>query len=134
MQKYKTRTISIKGKKFGAIIADTTIKRMIGLMFREGIRSNSCMLFIFRTEGFHAIWMHNMLFPIDVAWVDGKERIVDTAEGLKPCNSLFGCREIAPKGKARYILEFNQGTVKREKLKNGSRINLSTTASITNYK
>ena len=117
MQKYKTRTISIKGKKFGAIIADTTIKRMIGLMFREGIRSNSCMLFIFRTEGFHAIWMHNMLFPIDVAWVDGKERIVDTAEGLKPCNSLFGCRRNRPKRKSKIHIGIQSRNRKKGEIK-----------------
>lgn len=131
MQKYRTRTISIKGKKFKAIIADTVLKRMIGLMFRKGIEGNSCMLFVFGAEDFYAIWMYHMLFPIDVAWVDVKGRIVDLAEELKPCNSLYGCKEFVPKEKAKYILEFNEGTIKKEKLKNGLRIDLATT-SITN--
>jgi len=127
MQKYKTRTISIKGKKFRAIVADTTIKRMIGLMFRKGIENNSCMLFIFNAEDFYAIWMHNMLFPIDVAWIDKGGKIVDLAQELQPCKSLYGCKEVVPQEKARYILEFNQGIIKKEKLKNGSKVDLGTT-------
>lgn len=126
MQKYRTSTITINGKKFGALIADSTVKRMIGLMFRKSIGKNQCMLFLFRSEGYYAIWMHNMLFPIDVAWVDEKGTVVDIAQNLKPCTSILGCKEFVPSAQAKYVLEFNEGAAKSAKLKVGSKINLQT--------
>jgi uncharacterized protein len=127
-QKYKTVTISISKKRYNAIIADTFIKKMIGLMYRNGIAKNQCMLFIFASEDYHAIWMQNMLFPIDVVWADSRGRIVDIAENLKPCKSMLGCKEFVPKRAAKYVLEFSEGTAKSSKLKIGLNLDLKAAA------
>jgi len=124
MQKYNTKTVYIKRNKFNAIIADTTVKRMIGLMFRKRLRENECMLFIFGNEGFHAIWMHNMLFPIDAIWLDSNYSIIDIKENLKPCGSMMNCPEYSPGSPAKYVIEFNSGAVKRLALTKKSEIKL----------
>ena len=122
MQKYEKEAVSVNGKRFTALIADSTIKKMIGLMFRSTLDSNTCMLFIFGGEGFPPIWMRNMSFPIDVIWVNEKLKVVDMVENMVPCTSLLGCKEYYPTQKAKYVLEFTKGTIKRIRIKKGSRI------------
>lgn len=125
MQKYETRIIIINNKRFEALIADTLIKRMIGLMFRKGIGRNQCMLFTFWSEGYQSIWMYNMLFPIDVIWVSKDMKIVDIRENMQPCKSMSKCTAYIPTEKAKYIIEFNSNTVKRNRIKMGSKVNIS---------
>jgi uncharacterized membrane protein (UPF0127 family) len=122
MQKYETKRIKLEGKPFNAIIADTFAKRMIGLMFREKLPKVDCMLFIFGSEEGQGIWMRNMCFPIDVVWIDENKRVVDIKENLKPCSSFFNCRTYYPKRAAKYIIEFNSGTVKEKKMRGGSKL------------
>lgn len=112
----------MNGRKFSAIIADTPLKRMIGLMYRKGIKETQCMLFIFDQPGKHAIWMHNMLFAIDVLWIDDKFRVAEIKENFLPCKSLFNCKEYAPKKAAKYVIELNHGAAKRNGIKPGSKI------------
>jgi len=98
---------------------------MIGLMYRTSINQNQCMLFIFESEGKHAIWMQNMQFAIDVLWLDSKFKIVDIKENFMPCKSLWTCKEYVPKEDAKYVIELTQGTVKREKITAGSKIKVN---------
>ena len=122
MQKYRKERISINGKMFTAIIADSIIKKMIGLMFRNGLPASQCMLFVFPREGHHGIWMRNMLFSIDVVWLDKDMRVVDIKERMRPCKQFSDCIPYSPRGKAKYVIEFSSGTVKRLKIRNGGRV------------
>lgn len=107
------------------MIADTSLKRMIGLMYRKSIKSNQCMLFIFENEGKHAIWMQNMEFAIDVLWLDRNYKIVDIKENFMPCKSLWNCKEYVPKKEAKYVIELNKGTVKKEKITFSSKVKIN---------
>ncbi len=120
MQKYETRTVGIAGKRYKALVADTGVKRAIGLMFREGLPKGTCMLFIFGFPGRHSIWMHNMRFPIDAVWLDSKGVVIDLKENLEPCASMLGCPQYAPGGQASYLMELGAGTIKREKIRAGT--------------
>lgn len=82
------------------------------------------MIFVFRTDNFHTIWMYNMLFPIDIIWVNSKMRIVDIKTGLRPCSSMSGCQIYVPNEKAKYILEFKDGTMRAKGITKKSKINL----------
>lgn len=94
-------------------------------MFRDRIARNECMLFTFGSEDYHGIWMYNMRFAIDVVWLDGKSRIVGTRESLQPCKSIAGCSTYSPEKRAKYVLEFHDGTIRRNKIKKGSKIGLT---------
>ena len=80
----------------------------------------SCMLFRFGSPGYHALWMHNMRFPIDVLWLDEKGVVVDLKENLKPCKSMLDCPQFSPRKEASYVMELNAGEIKRSKLRAGS--------------
>ncbi len=123
MQRYRTRRLLIKGIRYNALVADTAIKRMIGLMFRERLAKNQCMLFVFPYEDAHSIWMYNMLFSIDAVWLNEEFRIIGIVENARPCKSMFSCKTYAPLEKSKYILEFTSGTVKSTRLTRNSILN-----------
>jgi len=121
-QKYSEGKVRINGKEFRTIIADSPMKRMIGLMFRNSMKENTCMLFIFPSEGRHGIWMQNMSFAIDVLWLDKDSKIIHTEERLQPCNSFWNCKTYVPEKDAKYIIEMKAGAIKKNKIKKGSKI------------
>lgn len=58
-----------------------------GLMFRESLEEGRGMLFIFEREGYHAFWMKNVRFPIDILWLDESFTVVHIAASVPPCSA-----------------------------------------------
>lgn len=104
-QRYRSVRLRLPGGTARALVADTAIKRMIGLMYRQSLEGDTVMLFVFPREGRHGIWMRNMRFSIDVLWLDSRMRIVDIRKGLNPCRSMARCRTYYPKADAAYVVE-----------------------------
>jgi uncharacterized protein len=123
MQHYSTVQVRIGNKTCKALVADSFFKRAIGLMFRQGIGYDTCMLFISNRDGMQGLTMQNMLFPIDVLWLDKDLRIVDLMSGLKP-DKGFSLRTYNPKGKARYVVEFKSGFLKKNSITPRSKIKI----------
>ncbi|MCL4371922.1 DUF192 domain-containing protein [Candidatus Marsarchaeota archaeon] len=121
--RYSKQTVYIGSTQLEAIVADSFIKRMIGLMYRDSIADNECMLFIFSQEGKFGIWMKNMLFAIDVIWADSNLRIIDLQQNLQPCKKLF-CKTYAPQRVSKYIIELNAGFISKNKINNTTAIRL----------
>ena len=111
MQKYTHLKIRVGSKSLDALVADSTIKRMIGLMHRDGLGQGQCMLFVFQRAGMHGIWMRNMHFPLDVIWLDEGMRIVGIKERLRPAYGME-FSTYYPDSPARYVIELNAGFVK----------------------
>lgn len=122
MLRYDTQEVVVQNRIFKAYIADSTIKQMIGLMYRKSIRADECMLFRFTYDAMHGIWMRNMSFPIDVVWLDFGMQVVDIKKNLQPCVKTFGCKTYYPNEKSRFVLEFRSGTATKLKLKIGSKV------------
>jgi hypothetical protein len=115
LQRYETVDISVKGKVLHALIADSFVKHMIGLMFRQRMGKDTCMLFIFQREARQGIWMRNMRFPIDILWLDSSKKVVDFVEAAMPASR----RIYAPEKDAKYVLETNAGFIRRNRIKKG---------------
>ncbi len=113
---FKKKMIIIGNKKMNSFIADTPRKMTIGLMFRNGMKPNECMSFFFPNDGYHPIWMRNMKFPIDIVWCDKNKRVVDFVENAMP-SARFDFSSFRPKKPSRYVIEFNSGFIKRNKIK-----------------
>jgi uncharacterized protein len=64
-------------------VAATQEDRERGLSGRTHLSINEGMLFLFDTPGFYSFWMKDMLFPIDIVWLDGN-RIVGVTERIDP--------------------------------------------------
>ena len=110
--------VKIGNAEVKAEIADTLLKQIKGLMFRESLAANDGMLFIFNDSGFHSIWMMNMKIPIDIIWLNENKKVVSIKENAPPCS--FNCTSYRPMEQASYVLEVNAGFAKSHNIKEGT--------------
>ena len=90
-----------------AEVADTTVAREQGLMYRKSLALNSGMLFDYgRPAQEVCMWMKNTDIPLSVAFMDGKGTILNI-EDMQPQTEDSHC---SLKGKTvRYALEMELG-------------------------
>lgn len=119
--------VAAKGQRFLAEVALTPQEKERGLMYRQSLAKDRCMIFLYDEDGQHAIWMKNCLIALDVVWVKAEGTVVEIAERVPPLSPLFkGPDSEAPtyggKALSRHFVEFPAGTVRRLGLKVGDRI------------
>ena len=103
----KLAEITIGEQVFQAEIADTNESRQRGLMFREKLKENTGMIFIFDYEGKHSFWMKNTLIPLDLIWISTDKKVV-YIQTLQPCKS-DPCPSYKPEIDSKYVLEVDAG-------------------------
>ena len=113
-----------KGKRFMAEVARTPAEKARGLMYRQYLRQDRCMFFIYEEDSYHSIWMKNCLISLDVAWIDADGKVVEIAENVPPCSPMRGdnCPSYGGGTLSRHFVEFPVGTFKRIGLKVGDQI------------
>src|SRR5438093_412426 len=79
------------------------------------------MLFIFEQPDFHAIWMKNCKFPIDIVWLDAQRKVVHVASKVPPCEAE-PCPVYQPLQRASFVVELSAGQAAREKAVVGSKL------------
>ncbi len=97
---------------FDIEIADTSAERSKGLMYRESMKNNHGMLFIFDEEEELNFWMKNTLIPLDMIFFDHDYKIVHIQHDARPCKSA-PCEVFSSLKPARYVLEVKGGTTER---------------------
>jgi hypothetical protein len=104
----KVSTISIEDAVIQIDIADSLEERVRGLSDRFILEENRGLLFVFEKSDFHGIWMKDMLFPIDIIWLDNDLSIIDFKKDVLPESypEIF-----KPKEKAKYVLEVGTGFI-----------------------
>ena len=87
-------------------LATTTAARVRGLSNRTYIQKDTGFLMQFEAMGKPGIWMKDMLFPIDIYWLDARFNLVDTKLSVSPATypNVF-----YPTGDAEYVLETHPG-------------------------
>lgn len=110
-------TIRIGDGVFQAKLAVTDEQKAKGLSGTRHLARHEAMLFIYEEDSMDRIWMKDMSFPIDVAWLDRQKRVVHIEKELQPEDypAMFG-----PKNPFRYVIEFSAGTVERYSINVGS--------------
>ncbi len=113
----KITSIDIDGFTLTVEIVDTPESRSRGLSGREGLADDAGMLFVFNEAGIFGFWMKDMLFSIDMAWLNDDFCIVYLARNVSPETypTVF-----APSVPARYVIEAKAGFFGSHNLKKGS--------------
>ena len=113
-----------KGHKFIAEVARVQQDQALGLMYRQHLDKDRCMIFIYGEDDTRRIWMKNCLISLDVAWVKADGTVVELAENTPPCSPMLGddCPTYGGAVASRHFVEFPQGTFKRIALKRGDRL------------
>ena len=78
-----------------------------GLSYRDSLCPQCGMLFVFGENGPRSFWMKDMLFPLDMIFLDSNYTVVDVAGSMEPCGTV--CTPYTSRGKAQYVLEVNAG-------------------------
>ncbi|MEX0917103.1 MAG: DUF192 domain-containing protein [Candidatus Paceibacterota bacterium] len=104
-------------------VADSEEERRRGLSGRENLSHGRGMLFVFPEPGKHGIWMKDMLFSLDILWLDEEGKIVTIAENV----TADSYPEVFQSGEdALYVLEMRAGFVDDLSIEVGHKFDLST--------
>jgi uncharacterized protein len=101
-------------RSFSVEIADTSVEREAGLMFRRTMADDHGMLFVFEGPQEVNFWMKNTPMPLDLIFVgqDGKIRAIKQGE---PQSEAI----ISPGEPVRFVLELKAGTATKDGIEDG---------------
>jgi len=116
---YSKEPVLVKSAVFVGYVADTEEKRNQGLGGKRFLPSNTSMLFEFDKPDTHGIWMKDMLFSIDIIWLDKNKKIVNLISNAEPATYPH---VFYPPQKSLYVLEVRAGLIKDKNLKLGDEI------------
>ena len=116
--KLPTATLSIKGVKVTAEVADDDHERTMGLMFRDTLEPNSGMLFVMPSVSKASFWMRNTKLPLSIAYINPSGVIMEIHD-LEPFNET-PVKSHFPN--IAYALEMKQGWFTENKILPGDRI------------
>jgi uncharacterized membrane protein (UPF0127 family) len=108
-------------------IARTSAERQRGLMNRRTLPAKAGMVFVYPQAVSNGFWMKNTLIPLDIAFYDGRGRILRIMQ-MTPCRA-DPCAVYDPGVSYRAALEVNAGSFRRWEVKAGDRIVVRTTRS-----
>ena len=126
-QKLAITEAKIGENVFLLMLARSNLEKAKGLMFRRYMPQNHGMIFIYEDEQFMSYWMKNTMIPLDLVLVSPDLTVTELILDMK---AGFGLPDRELKHypstiKAKYAIEFNEGTVKRLNIKVGDKLEIS---------
>ncbi len=103
---------------FDIEIADDEFERETGLMYRKSMKDNQAMLFVFEDEKPRYFYMKNTYIPLDIIFINSKDKIVSIAKNAKVLDETT----LASKFPAKYVLEIKAGISKQKGIETGMTI------------
>ncbi len=119
------KSVSLAGQTINVQVASTSLQQEQGLSGRTGLKENEGLLFVFSKPDTYRFWMKDMLFPIDIIWLDPYDginfgaRVVYIKKDARP--ELFP-ETYGPKDSAQYVLEVVSGFSDKNNLKVGDKV------------
>ncbi len=114
------RKLTIDSLTIWVEIADNDAERQRGLMWREELKEDHGMLFVFPNSQIQSFWMRNTYLPLDIAFIDEEWVITDILQ-MEPLIDTIYYKSSKP---VPYALEMNQGWFEKHQVKVGDKINL----------
>lgn len=110
LHKPVSKLLTIGDTTFKVELADTDAERVQGLSGRETLKEGAGMLFIFNMPAKHGIWMKDMRFSIDIAWIDKNKKVIWVEKAVSP--ETFP-QVFYPPSDILYVLELAAGTFEK---------------------
>jgi uncharacterized protein len=115
---FKTTTDSTE-IKLDIEIADTDFEIQTGLMYRNSMKTNQAMLFVFDDVSERFFYMKNTHIPLDIIYISPDKKIVSFQKNAKP----FDETSLPSHVPAKYVLEVNAGLVDTWAISVGDNLN-----------
>jgi uncharacterized membrane protein (UPF0127 family) len=125
LSQYRNLTVTIDRYNISAFVADTDDKRTKGLSGVENMSENQGMLFIFNYPSKQGFWMKEMMFPLDIIWLDSNNSVIHIEKKLQPCMSVLFCSVYSPSSDAKYVLETISGFTDLHSVNEGDKIKIN---------
>lgn len=123
----KKHTVTINKHTFQVDLAETEAQKILGLSQKKSLGTDKGMLFTFSQPDYHAFWMKNMHFPIDIIFINDT-KIVTIQKNLQPAakealnQNIPTVTSSAPANK---VLEINAGLSDKYGFKVGDTVTFS---------
>ncbi|MEN0057486.1 MAG: DUF192 domain-containing protein [Bdellovibrio sp.] len=124
-QDFTKKKISLGGRTFVVDVAENPAQYERGLMFRESLKQDEGMLFIFKNEETRFFWMKNTLIDLSIGFFDKEGVLIDIQE-MKSGKGIPEAQlpSYASAKPAKYALEMRKGWFKEKKIKVGSKLTI----------
>ncbi len=119
---YKHAKLSFGGFTFDVRVSDTEKLRERGLSGLSGLPKNQAMLFVFPKPGIYGFWMKDMLFAIDILWLDRDFKIISFEKNISP--ETFP-KVFYPERPSQYVVELATGALPESTFKSGGQFLVS---------
>ena len=117
----KTSTAEVNGNKLNLIVAKSEKDRQKGLSGRKSLNQNQGMIFIFDHKDSYGFWMKDMLFPIDIIFIDD-ETVVYVVKKAPSSAQVPNLIIYKPDEPVNRVLEINAGLADKFKIDKGTKI------------
>lgn len=114
--------VTVGNKDFSVEVVDTNYLLEKGLSGHAPLLDGEGMLFVFKNEGKYGFWMKDMLFPIDIIWIDENFKIVHIEKNIGPETYP---KTFYPDSFARYVLEIKAGESQMLQIKIGDSVKIT---------
>lgn len=115
--KLPTATLVVDGHAVTAELATSYATRQQGLMHRDGLATDSGMLFVYKDESVRRFWMKDTRIPLSIAFANRHGEIVRIEE-MTP----FDTNSITSLIPATYALEMTKGWFEANGVEKGDKI------------
>lgn len=115
---------TINGKKINLLIAKDEKDRQKGLSGRKSLAQNQGMIFIFDHPDRYGFWMKDMLFPIDIIYIN-TDKVVYIVKNAPAGGQVQNLTIYRPNDPANYVLELNAGQSDKLNIKEGTTVKLT---------
>lgn len=102
-------------------ISTTTPEQEQGLSGRGRLSEDEGMLFVFPEDSSYAFWMKDMLFSLDMVWIDASSTVIGVTSDLSPASYPA---TFAPPAPVRYVIEVDAGAAAKLGLTVGTKLPL----------
>jgi hypothetical protein len=118
-KKETIKYVKIAGVTLKVDLAVTKEQQEKGLSFRNNLKNDEGMLFVFEKPSIHQFWMKDMSFPIDIIWIGEDFKVVYIEKNVNPNTypQTFG-----PNKDSLYVLEVNAGFSEKNYLKENDKV------------
>ncbi|MDQ3065086.1 MAG: DUF192 domain-containing protein [bacterium] len=108
IQPDNTFVIKVGSLEFKSEVMDTPELKAKGLSGKTGLEADQAMLFTYDQPGNYCFWMKDMLFSIDMIWLNMDKTINTIHKNVSP--DTYPDQSFCPVTPAQYIVEVAAGT------------------------
>ena len=95
---------------FTCEIARSDLELSRGLMFRDGLPPDRCMLFVFSNSENRTFWMKNTRIPLDIIFINTNRSVINVEKADVEINvNDSALKKYRSKAPATFVIEMNQG-------------------------